>query len=153
MLLKLTPTICVTLKDDISGGILLQTLYNVRFDVKNNIRRCRRAILWISKSSNYYDLFNKKFHHPRVNFFAYLFAMVLISSTFITWILGWYFGAKKLQREHFTEAKNGFTFVIFGAKILYLKCVRKTLMKLTDGVNFANILGAAFSDRCATFLY
>jgi len=37
-----------------------------------------------------------------------------------------YFGTKKLQSEHFS-------FVIFGAKILKRKCVRKTLMKLTSG--------------------
>jgi len=37
-----------------------------------------------------------------------------------------------------------FGFVIFGAKILYKKHARKTLMKLTAGVNFINVLHAAF---------
>jgi hypothetical protein len=37
------------------------------------------------------------------------------------------------------------SFVIFGAKILYKKCTSKVLMKLFAGVNFTNILQAAFS--------
>jgi len=36
------------------------------------------------------------------------------------------------------------SFVIFGAKFLYKKCACKMLMKLTPGVNFINILLAAF---------
>jgi len=37
-----------------------------------------------------------------------------------------------------------FSFVIFGAKILYENRAHKMLMKLTPRVNFINILGAAF---------
>jgi hypothetical protein len=36
------------------------------------------------------------------------------------------------------------SFAVFGAKILYKKCVCKTLMKLTPGINFINVLRAAF---------
>jgi hypothetical protein len=38
-----------------------------------------------------------------------------------------------------------FGFRIFGDKILYKKQAHKTVMKLTPGVNFINILGGAFS--------
>jgi len=60
------------------------------------------------------------------NNFLHLY-QVSISSTFYSRVFCRYFGAKKLQSECFS-------FVIFGAKILYEKRVCKTLMKLTAGM-------------------
>jgi len=41
-----------------------------------------------------------------------------------------------------TNPKHSFD--VFGAKILFIKCMRQTLMKLTAGVNFINISRAHF---------
>jgi hypothetical protein len=43
---------------------------------------------------------------------------------------------------------------IFGAKILYENCARKTLMTLTTGVSFVNILCSLYCAKvfCADFL-
>jgi len=40
----------------------------------------------------------------------------------------------KFWRQKISNPKH--SFVIFGAKILYKKCMRKTLMKLTQGLKF-----------------
>jgi len=49
------------------------------------------------------------------------------------------FFCQNLTREKLREA-----LLFFGAKILYEKCVRKTLMKSMAGINFIKLLCAAF---------
>jgi len=62
---------------------------------------------------------------------------VSISPTFYA-IIFW--TKARFWRQNFVRK----CFVIFGAKILYEKCARKRLMKLTAGVNFTKLLWASF---------